>query len=52
MKDQTLISVKLSKDLLADVKTIAEKNEVSVSALIRTLLISYIQEENKLNKEI
>ena len=45
MKDQTMISVKLSKTLLAQAKETAEKEEITVSALIRKLLISYINKQ-------
>lgn len=45
MKDQTMISVKLSKTLLEQAKEIAKKEEITVSALIRKLLISYVNKE-------
>jgi uncharacterized membrane protein len=41
-KEQTLISVKLSKDLLDKVKAKAADNEITVSALIRMFLINYV----------
>lgn len=49
MKEQTMITLKLSKDLLNQLKEISSKEETTVSALIRRLCISYIDEQNKYN---
>ena len=42
MKDLTLVSVKMSKDLLARTKEAADKEDTTVSALIRRLLHTYL----------
>lgn len=42
MKDLTLISVKMSKELLARAKEVADKEDTTVSALIRRLLLAYL----------
>lgn len=47
MKEQTMISIKLSKELLQQTKEISKKEEITVSALIRKLLISYINENKQ-----
>ena len=49
MREQTMITLKLSKDLLNQLKEISSKEETTVSALIRRLCISYIDEQNKHN---
>lgn len=46
MKDLTLISVKMSKELLTRVKEAADKEDTTVSALIRRLLLSYLETKN------
>ena len=43
MKEQTMITLKLSKELLARLKEISSEEETTVSALIRRLCISYIE---------
>ena len=43
MKDLTLISVKMSKELLARAKETADKEDTTVSALIRRLLVTYLE---------
>lgn len=52
MKDEVRLNVKLSADLLARVKAIAEKKGLNVSALTRLLLINYVEKcenEERLN---
>ncbi len=46
MKDLTLISVKMSKELLARAKKAADKEDTTVSALIRRLLLAYLERSN------
>jgi hypothetical protein len=46
MKDLTLISVKMSKELLARAKEAADKEDTTVSALIRRLLLGYLEAKN------
>lgn len=46
MKDLTLISVKMSKELLVRAKEVADKEDTTVSALIRRLLLSYLEAKN------
>ena len=53
MKDEVRLNVKLSADLLARVKAIAEKKGLNVSALTRLLLINYVEKcenEERLNR--
>lgn len=52
MKDLTLISVKLSRDLLEKTKLQADREETSVSALIRGLLIKYLADVRKNDVEV
>lgn len=42
-KDQTLISIKLSKELLKAVQDKVMKEETTVSAIVRNFLINYIK---------
>ena len=42
MKDSTLISLKIPKDLLYKVKLVADTQTTTVSCLIRQLLIEYV----------
>ena len=42
MKDSTLISLKMPKDLLDKVKLVADTQATTVSCLIRQLLIEYV----------
>lgn len=42
-KDQTLISIKLSKELLKAVHDKTIKEETTVSAIVRNFLINYIK---------
>ena len=48
MKDLTMVSIKMSKELLARAKEAADKEETTVSALIRQLLREHLNslEEN------
>ena len=43
-KETTKITINLSKDLLEKTKTAAGKDELTVSALIRKLLLDYLKE--------
>ena len=43
MKDLTMVSIKMSKELLARAKEAADKEETTVSALIRRLLLEYFK---------
>lgn len=44
MKETTKITINLSKDLLEKTKLAAENEELTVSALIRKLLLEYLKE--------
>ena len=46
-KEQTMISLQLSKELLNNVRAIAEEQETSVSSIIRKLLIDYVSTYDK-----
>ena len=43
-KETTKITINLSKDLLEKTKAAADKDELTVSALIRKLLLDYLKE--------
>lgn len=43
-KETTKITINLSKDLLEKTKLAAENEELTVSALIRKLLLEYLKE--------
>ena len=45
-KETTKITINLSKDLLEKTKKRADKDELTVSALIRKLLLNYLKEDN------
>lgn len=45
-KETTKITINLSKDLLEKTKERASKDELTVSALIRKLLLDYLKEGN------
>lgn len=45
MKEITKITINLSKELLDKTKLAAERDELTVSALIRQLLIEYLKKE-------
>lgn len=47
MKDLTLISIKLSKDLLNRAKFLADEEDTTVSALVRRLLLEYLSRKDK-----
>ena len=47
MKNLVLISLKLPKELLERSKEIAEQNTTTVSALIRQLLVEYLNKASK-----
>jgi metal-responsive CopG/Arc/MetJ family transcriptional regulator len=44
-KEMTKITINLSKDLLDKTKVAADRTELTVSALIRKLLLEYLKEE-------
>ena len=46
MKAKKLISLELSEELLSEAKVVAEEEEISVSALIRTALKSYLDKKH------
>ena len=43
MKNEVRLNVKLSAELLERIKAIAEKKQLNVSALIRLLLVNYVE---------
>ena len=46
-KEQTMISLQLSKELLSNVRAIAEEQETSISSIIRKLLLDYVSTYDK-----
>ena len=46
-KEQTMISLQLSKELLSNVRALAEEQETSVSSIIRKLLLDYVSTYDK-----
>ena len=46
MKETTKITINLSKELLEKTKAAADKDELTVSALIRQLLLERLKQEN------